>query len=408
MRIAKLKVATLATTVILVAIISLHSAISLMMESYTITSSGLIGISVTRPLHTEGKYIKDDLGQVVYLRGVWKGCFADTCIGWFTPPGMDISSLEGYVTWDESYVTAHLQVMRDHGFNSFGTFIWADWWLQDASTSIAGYETDLSYRTALRETIRLAQAYGIYVQVRVYGITHTDHVVGRIPFPPYATFPGIIENQDDFVNLWASIAEELGGYPNVYFCLYDEPCGFPDDRLVYFDVAGRCINAIRTAGFDGLIMPMWCYCGDCYWMEQWINEGNPTHNIVFSNHIYRYHGTFDGIGRSTDLDAIRDYMLADTDGISYPPLGLHYNRIVNELNMPVIVHGGAFLGATDDAEYTCFKNVLTVCNELEIGYYGFAWHRSDMAWALQEHTVAIQPLNRVGQALKDAIAAGTP
>lgn len=413
MRTAKFKMSTLTATVILAAIISFHSGISLIMVNYTIHSSGSIGIPITRPLHTEGKYIKDEDGNIVFLRGIWKGGLIDTCAGWWTPPGMDISSLEGYGIWREDALRAWFEDMKNRGFNIYGDFIWGDWWLQDASTSIAGYATDISYRNALRETLRIAQEYGLYVQFRLYSPAQTE---GRKEFP-YNTGESVcsqVWTAEDFKNFWVNVATELKGYPNVMFCIFDEPITLyqttpdPISGKSWFDVAEETIDAMRAVGFDGLIVLQWGYCGDCYWMEKWYNLGKPTQNIAFSQHIYRYHGTYDGIGRSTDLDTIRNFIYANQQPTEpYPATGLHYNRIANELNLPILVALGAFNGAVDDDEYTSFVNTLTVLNELELGYYAFVWHRSDMVWALQQHTVAIQPLNRIGQALKDAVAAGT-
>lgn len=402
MRIAKFKATTLTAAVILAAIISLNSGISLLMVNYTIPSSGSIGIGLTRPLHTEGKYIKDDLGQVIYLRGIWRGDYIDTTTGWWTPEGemvgWDVGL--GYSIYNEVGMRAEMQVMQNHGFNIMGTFIWADWWLQDASTSLEG-PTDINYRQSLKNLLTIAQEYGLYIQIRLWGYN-----------PAYGKQPGNLPWQEgftdanEFVNVWGSIAEELGSYPNVLFCIYDEPFGTEATRMAWNQVATDSINMIRSKGFDGIIIPHWAFAGDGYWMQQWVDEGNPTYNIVFSNHIYRFHGTYDGVSKATDLVSIRNFILKDQIYGAFPNVGLHYNKIVNEYQIPVLVAVGAFQGWQDDDEYTSFVNTLTVLNELEIGYYAFVWHRSDMVWAVQEHTVAPQPLNRVGQALKDAIAAG--
>ncbi len=302
-----------------------------------------------------------------------------------------------------------MQDVRDTwGANYLGTFFWAEWWKYDMATTISPLAptTNVNYRYALKKTLEIAQEYGIYVELRMYGVSPSDWLIGTIPFPPYGSWSGVVESEQDWIDIWVSVATELKNYPNAIFCLYDEPTGFESDRQVYFNVGDRAITAMRNAGFNGLIKVHWGFCGDSDWMEKWIDEGHQTYNIVFSNHIYRFHGTFDGIGGATDLTSIRDYMYADQTPGAYPPTGLHYNRVVNELNMPIHAAIGASNGATDNDEYTAFQNALTVLNELGIGYVVFQYFRSDTQWAIQEHTVAIQPPNRVGQALIDAIAAG--
>jgi len=369
---------------ILTGIFSLSLATSLLMNSILIRNSG--AIATTSPLHTEGRYIKDIFNNTVILRGVWKAEYIDSCVGWWDSP----------YTWDENAVRASMQFLkRDWGINVISTFIWGDWWLEDKSTTLNGHSTSHSYRFAIKETLRLAMEYGLYFQIRLWSPIRAE---GRVnaPYAPYSSW-----TVDDFVNFWASVATELKHYPNVIFTLYDEPTG---NMSVWFDAAEQAINAIRGVGAEQLIVVHWAYCGSCLWMEQWVNEGRPLQNIVFSNHIYRVHGTFEYNANSpVDIDYIRTQL---GDNVSNHRA---YKYITDTYNIPIWVSAiGAYNGKTNDEEYVYFRNTLAVLNEWELGYAAYQWFRTDLVWALQESTGVIpNPPNRVGQALIDAIA-GVP
>lgn len=348
------------------------------------------------PLHSESRYIKDELGNVVLLRGVWKAEFIDDCTGWWAPSGSPMTAGAGH--WDEAAVRAHLQVMKNWGCNTMATFIWANWWIDNASVTLPGYTADRPYRECIKDTIRIAEEYGIYVQLRMWSPLSTE---GRVEFPipagAYTHNGSVFPNADAFIAFWADLAEELRGYPNVIFCIYDEPA--IADRSIWFDLARRTIEAIRARGIEHLIIPHWRYCESCLWIEDWITQGLPTHNILFSNHIYRYHGTFENNANSpTDVDYIKE-QLAGKDGLKRA-----YKYILDTYNVPIQVTIGAHNGATDFAEYNAFRNSLSVLNEWGIGYWAYQFYRSDWVWAIQEHTNCVQPPNRVGQALIDAIA----
>lgn len=365
--------------VILIAVLTIPSVFSALTNSAIITNFGTVqGMS---PLHTEARYIKDSSNRIIILRGVWLAEYADSCVG----------AWDGdYYNWDEANVRADMQNLRDvWHVNVINTFIWGNWWRQDLAVTLGGYETSDHYRFAIKEAARIAQQYGLYFQIRLWA---TDPSEGRIeqPYSPYST----VWTRQDFINFWASVATELKGYPNVIFQLYDEPDG---NVTLWFETAKQAITAIRNAGAENLVVVHWQYCGDNMWIADWIDGGYPTHNIVFSNHIYRFHGTFDYNPDSpVDINYIRT-QLGDN-------IGNHraYKYITDTYNVPIWASAiGAYDGATDNNEYTYFKNTLQVLNEWNISYAAYQWFRSDMPWFIGDH----QP-NRVGQALIDANIAG--
>lgn len=367
---------------LLAGIFSFFPAVSSLMSDVTIRSSGTI--SSISPLHVEGRYIKDVLDNTVVLKGVWKVEFTDSCVGWWNYG-------DPYV-WDESSARAHMQNLKQNwGINVINTFMWGDWWLEDKAVTLGGYTTDQHYRYSIKETIRLATEYGLYYQIRLYSpIMDEGRVEG--PYPPYSSW-----SVDDFVNFWTSVATELKDYPNVIFTLYDEPIG---DLNTWFDAAEQAINAIRAVGADQLIVIHHGYCGSCMWMEDWVQQGRPMYNIVFSNHIYRVHGTFGYDSHSpVDIDYIRDF-LANKPTIGYD--GAAYKYITDTYDIPIWVSAiGTYNGFSDDEEYIYYRNTLAVLNEWDLGYAGYQWFRQT-TWFIGRE----QP-NRIGQALIDAIA-GVP
>lgn len=362
-----------------------------------------LSVASTPPLHVEGKYVKDSFGNKIFLNGVWKGGYADSCVGWWIPVGGFGS--DGVAVWDETAVRAHLQAMKDWGFNVIAVFLNIDWWVNDKATTLYREQNNIdiptshSYRYSIKETLRLASEYGIYVQLRPLTTSVAEGRTYQPIYPSTSYFGGDLEtSKQGFINFWVNLATELQSYSNVIFHLYDEPTTERGNTQAdWFDVATRTINAIRAAGITQIIMVHWGYAGSVSWIEQWFNEGRPTTNVVFTAHIYRFHGTFEGNPNSpTDINYIRD-QLGNARG---------YLNIIDTLKLPLWVTLGAYNGATDNSEYEYFQNTLTVLNEWETGYVVFVY-RQDMPWTIQESGPTVAPLNRVGEALVTAISPPT-
>ena len=340
-------------------------------------------------LHTDGRWIKNTNGDVVLLRGLWKAEFADSCVGWWTSGG--------FLNWSETNVRSDMQILRDvYKVNVFNTFIWGDWWIENKSVTLSGATTDQNYRFALKETARLAAEYDLYFQIRLYGCNQADGRIEGLPFQPTTSW-----TVADFANFWGSVANEMKDYPNVIFTLFDEPT---DYQTEWFYGSVQAINAIRSTGAQNLIVVHFGYCGDCMWIEDWVQQDLPTQNIVFSNHIYRFHGTYAyNPNAPTDYPYILNFLTNAPSGSTYTGAG--YGYITETYDVPIWASAvGAYNGATNGAEYTAFNNTLFALNELELSYCAYQWFRTDTVW-----TIGYETPNRVGQALIDAItAASTP
>jgi len=410
MQMIKIRATLLVASIAIAMIVSVQSTLSAFNTMRTIPSSGSIGFM--RPLHTDGRWVKDDLGNIVVLKGLVKVDHTDTAVGWWTTPGEDMAG-SNYANWNEAAVRAHFQVMKQQwGVNVVSILFTIDWWIRNARETISAYApvTDRGARDSIIDVVRIAQEYGIYVILWAYAVKVSE---GRtfLPFPPYHD-GSVIPSVQAFADFWVSVARDVANYPNVLFSLYDEPftpTGIPTE---WFDAAALTVNALRNASFNNLVVMQWAFAGSFDWVDQWVQEGRPTQNILFTNNIYRWHGTFENNPNSpTDINYIRRQLTDPT--ANWPLL---YAHVITDLNLPIHVGGiGAFNGVSDDAEYDAFRNSLTVLNELRVGYEVLKWHRSDTAWAVQQHIVdprlgyvpAIQPPNRVGQALIDAIANAT-
>jgi hypothetical protein len=359
------------------------TSFALLIKTYSIPSSGSITYAI-KPLHTDGRYIKDVANNIVVLRGLWKGGFATSCSGSWDP--------STFAKWNEQAAIVTMADLKSRwGINIINVFFWADWWINNSSTTLGGYSTDVSYRTAIKESIRIAQGQGLYVQLRLYGISASEGRVEGQPYPPY-TNNNYVKSADDFINFWSNFAYELKDYPNVIFALFDEPSG---DQAQWFDTAHRTIDAIRARGVENLIVVHWAWCGSCDWMETWIKAGMPIHNILFSNHIYRYHGTFGESNPPTDKGFIRAALEQRK-----------YKYITETYNIPIWISAmGAYDGVNDDSEYVSFRNTLDILNEWNLSYCGYMWDLASNPWNLAKEgtSQAIPPPNRVGQALIDAI-----
>lgn len=367
-------------SIVFLGVVSLYPVMSALINNTTIPSTGRI--MIMSPLHTYGRYLKDLYNNTVVLHGVWLAEYTDSCVGAWGG---------NYYTWNEANVRADMQNLRDvWHVNEFSTFLWGNWWLNDSAVTLGGYSTNQHYRFAIKEAARIAQEYGLYFQIRLWEPDSREGSVDQ-PYAPYSTR----WTQQDFINFWTSVATELKSYPNVIFTLYDEPLG---NQTLWFDMATRAINAIRTAGADNLVVVHWAFCGDCMWMEKWIQESRPTYNIIFSNHIYRYHGTFAYNPNSpTDITYIRNFLAAKPSASSYTGAGYEY--ITNTYNIPIWVSAiGAYSGATDNNEYAYFNSTLQVLNGWSLSYTAYQWFRSDLPWYVGYRTP-----NRVGQALINAI-----
>jgi hypothetical protein len=330
-------------------------------SSYQIIhSSGFIQLPI-RPLHIEGRYIEDDLGRVVHLRGVCKATFLDCSEGWWSDG--DWGSNYGY--WDENVVRRHLQAMKNWGINVLRLHTSAEAWLTNWKGTInPNMPSNMAFRDAVKRTIELAGEYGIYVVYDVYSAAIGEGQ-NLLPWPPWSPYD-VLPDPAAFVNFWVSVVSELKNYPNVLFELYNEPGG---NQTEWFQTVQLTVNAIRNIPDDHIMIVQWGYCGGFDWLRTYRINGT---NILYSNHIYR----------TLDDDSYRN---------TFPNAEYTYEEMKNVLlntrdyayvlqnNIPIwIGETGCWESRNPTFEEKMyFTNLLKILNEWEVGYAVWEWFQDD-------------------------------
>lgn len=386
-----------------------------------IPSSGTIGHITTLSLHVEGKYIKDDLGNIIVLRGVGHWKFHLDPTGWFQPEGG--SWMDGNRVWNEANVRYHLQTMKNWGFNCLRIHTPADWWIQD-NVSLGTFTG--SFRQIIKELIAWAADYGIYIIFEHYSPinfdTYLNHGVG-IPYAPYCddpTLATVFPSGNAFAEYWGSVAEGLKAYPNVIFELHNEPHTLgttqplEEVRNSWFNTMQLCVDAIRSTGAEqpvvlgwGIAVPDW-NCGwsgsqdygGCSTMH-FINHtgvSDPLNNLIYTGHTY-----VEYIPWASEYDTLKAQM---------QDVGFEYAAS----KVPVFV--GEFgvnqwqPNATLQDHLLWAENFIKICNEWGIGYLGWNWsvlggEDTAAGWALISNEDAIiSGPTQWGQVLIDGVAEG--
>jgi hypothetical protein len=248
----------------------------------------------------------------------------------------------------------------------------------------------------------------MYVVFGFWRVTGTGGQSG-LPYPPYCENNSFIKNETDFVNLWRDVANNLKGYPNVLFELWNEPVS---NESSWFSVVQQCITAIRSTGASNIIVVQWGYClfvnmqgkgaPGSYSGLDWIEQhplNDSTGNLLYSTHIYR-----DNLQKTFSPTLAYAYAYDDLK------LAFNYTKViytVNNLTKPLwIGEVGPNQWNTNDIEneYAFYNNTLTIMNEWYIGYAAWWWWVTGNAWGHIQSGQANYAPNRAGQILQNAIA----
>jgi len=349
---------------------------------------------IAPPLHVEGRYIKDDVGNTVLLRGTTLIHFLD-----------DPSGAMNWGGWDPATVQANLDAMASWGINVVRLHTCAEWWLNN-------YQ---GYRNNMKDLIQWAGERGIYVIYDIYSISHLYSGWGDrefLPYPPYTDFHDNIQpwTKQDFVDFWASVANELKTYPNVLFEIWNEPYPTSGDKAVrdeFFDVVQDCIDAIRLDGSSAICIVQWgqllwtgdpaYMTGNLRWVEEQLGRGLLTDpNIVYNGHIYRYHGSFGSMLGNVSYA----YILQKMQDFQIP-------YVLDTLNKSVICcETGAYDSGTSEYqnELECLRNELSIMNEWGMSYLVFAWGDTPFNIITGSESGGPYDPKPSGQVLIDAIA----
>ena len=368
----------------------MHQVTALSMAQSTISSSGTVVQNYTgnlTQLHVEGRYTKDSSGNVVFLRGVNVATYLDDTTGWWYT-----DTDYGYGNWNEDRVRQHLSGMQSWGINSIRILICIEWWINNFQGTLGGNPADRPYRDSIKDTIVIAQDYGIYVIIVPWSVASDEGQV-EVPYPPYTARTDVIGSTQDFVDFWVNVANELKVYPNVLFDLWNEPVGADPDT--WFSVAQQTIDGIRTVT-DHIVIFQWGYSGGLQWLRR---PDLPSGiNVLYSEHIYRAHGSFYNNGYT--YDQIYDALYYDHDGW----LGDYQYAVENNIPMWIGEMGCWYAYDPDPQEKEAFNNTLKILNEWEMGYSIWDWFVCPGRPFGVLQTTNVPTPNTAGQILIDAIA----
>ncbi len=352
-------------------VICLSALLLLSMVSILLTS-GVQAATTSMALHTEGKLIKDASGNTIYLRGLQKVELADD------PDG----TWNGNALWTDANAKAELDQMKAWGANTVRCIQSVDNWKYNLDTPYAS----ISSREAVKKVIEYAAERDMYVIFTGYRVTNyfSGGNQDPLPYPPYQTSAGassVIGSKQDFINWWSDVANELKGYDNVLFEIWNEPIASGSAVSEYFGVQQQVINAIRATGAQNLVLAQWDmgswvdldYGGGStmYWADE-ANLVDPSNNLVYVTHLYREYGQTGiysnpssvakwGTNHAYDYNELKRAFIAE--GIDY---------ILNTLNKPMFVtECGANMdqgGAEANYEQQALANELKIFNE-----WGMNW-----------------------------------
>lgn len=355
-------------------------------------------------LHAEGRFIKDAYDNIVYLRGVNAGGWVDvTCGGYIG---------QSYCTWDPAIIKANLDAMKRWGINCARTLLVCDWWKNNAQ----------NYRQNIKDFITWAAERGIYVLIGFYQVQHYGGTQDwtNFPYPPYIDSTGAqtIPNEQAFIDIWASVAQELGGFQNILFEFWNEVganyAPNSPEMQHWWTVAQSCIDAVRQYSdalidigygwgihydFDGgrstLDWILTCPLTDPIGQTKF---GHP--NLAYNTHIYRSGGGL-GYWSSTGQQAIL------RQDIETAWKGCYVDAVGEQWNKPLIIGEiGASVNRGSE-EITANANALAIANDWGLHYLAWIWLTTNVTGfglVTAEGYPAFPP-STWGVALQNALAA---
>lgn len=388
-----------------------YPVFSAFLRSVTITNSG--SISMIEPLHVEGRYIKSVSGATVSLRGVNKVEFADN-------PGATWmgQSIMDYSGWNPGNVRNELLAMKSWGINVVRTHDAIENWKYDIG----------SHRRMYKEFLQIAAETGMYVILDGFSVRNYWNGARQdpLPYPPYQTSINasqVIANEQEFVQWWVSVANELKTFANVLFEIWNEPvcpAGYnvTEVEASWFNVSQQVINAVRSTGCNNIIVFQWGY-GVFVNLDfpppssaatlDWIVNANltdPTGNLAYSTHIYRFYG---GTGIYSTAQSQQIWNSSNAWDYGEIKRAFQYEKldwVGNNLSKPLIIGElGCNLywtGSELQHEIVAWNNTLTILNEWGLHYTAF-WWRNIGEFRLLDTGPWVPPPTTSGQILKTII-----
>lgn len=275
-----------------------------------VDSSASASFTSVDTLHRQGNQLVNGQGTPIILRGTTGDFVHNPQGGWMTTSGFKFSI---------SAATEQLDLMQNWGFNSFRITMAVEPWIKNTDNN----------RENLRSVISQAQERGMYVTVAPYSVLYSGDPSGEwqsnaLPYPPYQgdqsyqTLPAtqaIIPSKQSFISFYGQLVNDLKGYPNVLFEVWNEP---------HADIYGG--EAARSDFFANVVNPITLNARSSGAQQPFVLDGNwgginandymqyaakiPDSNIVLSFHLYNHFGHLNAWGNPTDYNGLMNAFTA--------------------------------------------------------------------------------------------------
>jgi endoglucanase len=215
-------------------------------------------------LHTEGRWIKDETGKTIILKGVNK-------------PSLEWDLDSTY--WNES----DWDTIESWGCNVVRIPFTKSWWDNNEPT-----KDGMNYRDKIEQAITWAEQRGMYTIIAMIWWTRTEKL---IPMP--ADIP-------DWTETWKEIATTYKNRPNVLFDIWGEPHDVLSTE--WWTAAQQCVTDIRSTGAQNIILVS---------VPGWTHDATVIETLgpIQANNIaYSYHQYPQEFGNSDNVHGVKDHL----------------------------------------------------------------------------------------------------
>lgn len=376
---------------------------------------------MTQPLHVDGNQIRDAQGRPVILRGINHYQYVNSLDGsWGPERWNDLLRAE----WNPDEIKAQLDEYHRLGFNVLRFHTLVDWWKRNPDSRWMLWHNVTypePYRAMLKDVARWAAERDLYIIFDFFGMkTRYGINTGQeaMPWPPYNRYPDVVGSPEEFLNIWRSVAQELGDSPNVLFEFFNEPHGDAKAREQWLNFCQQAITAVRAETPNPIIV-QWDFCSWVFlgptpprlkgstlaWIDRHPMQGS---NIIYGTHLYRITGAgpqAPSMVNRFDQGLVRLWDRPDVDR-ALKLIG--FQHVLNDLHHPILV---TEIGASADQkppeeeehELAWYRNTLGALNDLHVGFVGWAWSSNHL---LIHRMLQDDAPNRAGEEFLEAVRRG--
>ena len=283
-------------------------------------------------LHTDGKYIKNEYGKTIFLRGV-------------TPGGLGESGLAGWNVGTGG-IAATMNLMLQLCVPNKPNV------LRCCTSTVSGWTNPQIFNTAIDELVNWASQHDIYVIIEFHGVQWGSPEVQRLKADP-----------TDWINWFKYFATRYKDNPTVCgFEIWNEPSSSDWTQAQWRNVATQCYNAIRLINPKALVIVTSIPYGGIN--PDWVN--NPLGpQVVYGYDFYYYQMAHDWYHVPYDTG---DYVTARS---RFESFFLNADGAPNiNCGLPVI---NTEFGFHLDDNLQAVTDCCDIMNKYETSWYYFWW-----------------------------------